>query len=211
MYKKFSLLILSMIIYSLTFAQINYGFKAGVTESFLHDDGQGNYDFRTGFQIGVFAESPLTNSLNIRSLLQLTQKGFRAVEGNPEGRFYWNRNFYTSYLELPINLVYNFDLNRKANVFIGSGPVFSLFLFGKAKTIIRSTDQTQQTHTEYWVNTNGPDKKFDMGWEFLIGFKYSRAIISANYNHGLLNILNSESHIAKNRSFAFTLGYFLKK
>ena len=129
---------------------------------------------------------------------------------NVRQRFYWNRNFSTNYLELPIDAVYNFHLNKNANIQIGTGPVFGIGLFGRNKTIITISDSAQQTHTEYWVGNDAFDKRFDFGWDFLISFKCRKAIISTNYNHGLFNLLTDGEHTPKNRSFALTLGYFLK-
>ena len=213
MYKKTALLFLSMIIYSLTFSQITYGIKAGITESFLQDkigSSSQNYNLRTGYQIGAFADISINTSLSLRPSLQLTEKGFKKIEGTSGTAFYWNRNFSTNYLELPIDAVYNFHLNKNANIQIGTGPVFGIGLFGRNKTIITISDSAQQTHTEYWVGNDAFDKRFDFGWDFLISFKCHRAIISANYNNGLFNLLTDGNHTAKNRSFALTFGYLLK-
>ena len=214
MYKKLSLAFLLMTICSLTFSQINYGLKAGVTESYLQDRIGGvneNYDLRTGFQIGAFAEIPIRKNFNVRSTLQLTQKGFKKVDGTQGTAFYWNRNFSKSYVELPLDAVFNFHLDNNAVLQIGTGPVFGIGLFGKNKSIITISDSAQQPHTEYWVSNDAFDKRFDFGWDFLIGFKCHRVSINANYNYGLFNVANDGNHPAKNRSFALTLGYILKK
>jgi hypothetical protein len=213
MYKKTALLFLSMIVYSLTFSQITLGVKGGVTESFIQDkigSSSQNYNFRTGYQVGAFAEMPLNRYISLRPSLQLTQKGFKKVEGTPGTAFYWNRNFSTNYLELPLDVVYNFHLNPDAKIQVGTGPVFGIGLFGKNKTIITSSDSAGQTHTEYWEGNDAFDKRFDFGWDFLISLKCHRASISVNYNHGLYNLLTHGDHTAKNRSFALTLGYLLK-
>jgi hypothetical protein len=213
MYKKFTLVFLSMIICSLTFSQITYGIKAGLTESYLQDkigSSTQNYNFRSGYQVGAFAEVPLNRDISLRPSLQLTQKGFKKVEGTPGTAFYWNRNFSTNYLELPLDVVYNFHLSQNGKIQIGTGPVFGVGLFGKNKTIITSSDSTGQTHTEYWNGNDAFDKRFDFGWDLLISFKCHKTSISANYNQGLFNILTDGDHTAKNRSFALTLGYLLK-
>ena len=213
MYKKITLLFFPTIICSLAFSQITYGIKAGVTESFLQDkigsSGQ-NYNFRTGYQVGVFTEVPLDRYISLRPSLQLTQKGFKKIEGAPGTAFYWNRNFSSDYLELPLDVVYNFHLNKNAKIQIGTGPVFGIGLFGKNKTIITGTDSAGQSHTEYWEWNDVFEKRFDFGLDFLISFKCNRASISANYNHGLFNLLTDGDHTAKNRSLALTLGYLLK-
>lgn len=213
MYKKITLAFFSILTCSLSFSQITYGIKGGVTESFLQDkvgSSSQNYNFRTGYQIGAFAEMPLNRNISLRPSLQLTQKGFKKVEGTPGTAFYWNRNFSTNYLELPLDVVCNFHLNQDTKVQVGTGPVFGIGLFGKNKTIITSSDSVGQTHTEYWNGNDAFDKRFDFGWDFLISFKYHRTSISANYNHGLFNLLTDGDHTAKNRSFALTVGYFLK-
>ena len=203
-----------MIISSLTFSQkITYGVKAGVTESFLQDkigSSTENYNFRTGYQVGAFANVPINKKISLRPSLQLTQKGFRKIEGTNGSSFYWNRNFSTSYLELPIDAVYNFYLNERTTIQLGTGPVFGIGLFGENKTIITSGNSVQQTHTEYWVGNDAFNKRFDFGWDFLINLQYYRTSISASYNHGLFNLLNDGDHKAKNRSFALTVGYLLK-
>lgn len=213
MCKKITLLLFSILTCSLSFSQITYGIKGGVTESFLQSkvgSSSQNYNFRTGYQIGAFAEMPLNRNISLRPSLQLTQKGFKKVEGTTGTAFYWNRNFSTNYLELPLDVVYNFHLNHDAKIQVGTGPVFGIGLFGKNKTIITGSDSTGQPHTEYWEGTDAFDKRFDFGWDFLVSLKCHRASISVNYNHGLVNLLTDGDHTAKNRSFALTLGYLLK-
>jgi hypothetical protein len=214
MYKKFTLVFLSMMIMSSsTFSQITYGVKAGVTESFLHDkigSFSENYNLRTGYQAGVFANVPINKNVSLRPSLQLTQKGFRKIEGTNGSSYYWNRNFWTSYLELPIDALYNFYLNERTTIQLGMGPVFGIGLFGENKTIITSGNSMQQTHMEYWVSNDAFNKRFDFGWDFLINLQYHRTSISASYNHGLTDLLDDGDHKAKNRSFALTVGYLLK-
>jgi hypothetical protein len=153
---------------------------------------------------------PLDTYFSFRPSLQLTQKGFKKVEGASGTSFYWNRNFSTNYFELPLDFVYNLHLNHNNKIQVGTGPVFGVGLFGKNKTIITVSDSVGQPHTEYWNGNDAFEKRFDFGWNFLISFKRHRTSISANYNHGLFNILNDHDHTAKNRSFALTLGYLLK-
>jgi hypothetical protein len=213
MYKKITLLTFSLMVYLFTCAQITY-FKAGITESFLHDktgNSSQNYHLRTGYQIGFFAEIPLNEKINVRPSIQLSQKGFKEVEGALGTSFYWNRNFSTNYLELPINVAYRIDLNKNTFLQIGTGPVFGIGLFGKNKTILTSVDSTQHPYTQYWEGTDAFSKRFDFGWDFLVSFKLRCINIQTSYNHGFHNLLNDGDHKAKNRSFALTIGYPLKK
>jgi len=218
MFKKIISLLLAIIICSLSFAQIKYGFKIGATQSFVKDNfASSNQDMnlKGGFQIGATIDVIIKKNLSLCPSLQFTQKGYRAVEGNPEGPFYWSRNLSTSYLELPINVVYNVYLNKDASIFIGTGPVLGFGLFGKLKTIFVTTDSTQQVHTENSTSNqifkNPVDKRIDLGWNFLVGLQYDRITFTANYNYGLLNIIRDGNHKSNNRSFALTVGYFMHK
>ncbi len=214
MRRKFTLLSLAIVPCSLSFAQIKYGFKIGATQSFVKEDWQEpgtKNSLKTGFQVGAMVEAPVLKNLSLRPALQLTQKGYKAVVGNEAGPFYWNRNLSATYLELPVNLAYNVPVDKATKIFIGTGPVLGFGLFGKRKSSFAATDNDQKLHTQSSTSNqifhNQTDRRFDLGWDFLMGLQYQKIIVSADYNHGLSNITR-ENHI-KNRTIALTIGYFI--
>ena len=172
-------------------------------------------NLKSGIQLGATAEIPVLKNLSLRPSLQLTQKGFRAVEGNFEGPYYWNRNFSTTYLELPVDFVYKVLFSKSVNMFFGSGPVLSFGIFGKGEGILKATDGAAQLHTLEDSNNqpfkNPGYKKIDLGADFLTGLQIRRVIVTASYNYGLINILNYDQGIQNttNRSFAFSVGYLI--
>jgi hypothetical protein len=220
MLKQFTLFSLVLGFFTISYGQINYAFKLGITQSKIEESIASTYqdmNFKTGIQIGFIADINLMKNLNLRPALQLTQKGYKAVEGNVEGPFYWNRNASITYLEIPVDFVYNLPISKTSKLFIGTGPVVSFGLFGNTDAVIKGTDGAGQLHTQ---ESSGDQpfqkpgyKRIDLGADFLTGMQFGRIILTFNYNHGLLNILNYDQGIqtTKNRSMAFTLGYFINR
>lgn len=217
---KITFLAIALTFASFSFGQLNLGFKAGITESKAKrglSDISETQDFRMGFQIGAFLDVDLLKNLNIRPGLQLTEKGYISGFGGMEEPYYWHRNQSLAYLELPVDLVYEVPLSNSAGFYLGAGPVLGFGLFGHSNSIFKVRDENGEMHSEELAETdpfkkNG-NKRVDLGVDFLAGFRLNKLMLTAGYTHGLLNTLNYDEGIQsmRNRSFAFTLGYMLRK
>jgi hypothetical protein len=147
----------------------------------------------------------------------MTQKGYKTVDASPESPYYWHRNMSVTYLELPLHLHYHVSIKKTTEILIGAGPVFSIGLFGKGRSILNVIDSTGSIRALQSTETHLFDvpgyRRVDLGTEFLLGFKRNNMSFTAHYNHGLTNILNSDQGIqaTKNRSFALSVGYFLHR
>jgi hypothetical protein len=217
MFRKILLLFLNVCIFTLSYAQINFGVRGGISLSSVKEDLNlpGNeYSLQTGFQIGVFAEKPLTDNIIFRPAIQLTQKGYKSAVGSPGGPLYWNRDLLTNYIELPLDVLYTFRLNNASSLFLGTGPVVSYGINGRLDATLVTTDNNQQLHikktTDSNIFNNGIDQRFDLGWNANAGMQSCRLLFSLSYNHGMTNVLKNDNQILKNRSFAFTVGYLLR-
>jgi hypothetical protein len=217
MFKKVFLFAISLGMCTLSFSQGQWGVKGGITRSFVKEGLPApgtEYALQTGFQFGLFTDQPLTDRITFRPSLQLTQKGYKSVAGNPGGPYYWNRDLSTAYLELPLDLLHRFRLTHTSDVFIGTGPVFSYGWKGRLKAAYVSTDNNQQLHT--WISTDKEifkrdiDRRFDFGWNAGVGVQSCSLLFSLTYNHGIANVIKDEGQALKNRSFAFAVGYFLR-
>lgn len=217
MNKKLLLLFFSAIIYTISSGQVQYGLKAGLTQSFIKENSDENIDMnlKSGFQIGLTADIPLAKNLSLRPSLQYTQKGFKAVLGSLDGPSYWYRKASFNYLELPADLVYNFNIGKKTRIFIGSGPVLSFALSGKMHGIISGTLTGGQVfyeeHTDNKIFQDEGNRRIDVGLDFLTGVQFHKILLAATYSHGLTNMVNydNDPQSLKNRSFAFTVGYLI--
>lgn len=217
MLRKTLLLLFNVGIFTLSYSQINFGVKGGITQSSVKEDlnlPDYEYSLQTGFQIGIFAEKPLTDNFIFRPALQLTQKGYKSVVGNPGGPFYWNRDLLTNYIELPLDVLYKFRLNNSSSLFLGTGPVLSYGINGKLKATHVTSDNNQQLHTntstDHNIFKNNLDRRFDFGWNASGGIQSCRMLFSLSYNHGITNVVKDDNQSLKNRSFAFTVGYRLR-
>jgi Outer membrane protein beta-barrel domain len=217
MFRKTLLLLFNLGIFMLSYSQMKFGVKGGITQSSVKEDlnmPDNEYSLQTGFQIGVFAEKQLTGNLVFRPALQLTQKGYKSVVGNPGGPFYWNRDLLTNYIELPLDLLYKFRLNNASNFFVGTGPILSYGINGRLKATLVTTDNNQQLHTKKSTDNNifknNIDQRFDLGWNANAGIQSCRMSFNLSYNHGITNLVKDDNQSLKNRSFAFTVGYTLR-
>ena len=217
---KSTLLTLALGLCYFSYGQLNYGIKVGVVQSKIKESMASPYqdmNFKSGFQVGAFVDFSLFKNFKLRPALQLTQKGYKAVEGKPEGPFYWYRNWSLTYLELPIDFVYNFPLSKNSKLYVGTGTVVGVGLIGNGKGIVSATDGAGQLHTQEGTGnhpfTKPGFKRMDLGVDFLVGIQFNRIMLSANYNHGVINALNYEQSIqsTKHRSYAINIGYFFSK
>lgn len=214
MLRKLLLLSLAFELSTFSHAQISYGIKGGITQSFVSETpnvtGADN-SLQTGFQCGFFLEKTITTNLTFRPSLQLTQKGFQSVVGNPGGPFYWSRNLKTNYLEIPFDVLQKFTIGKSLDFCIGTGPVISYGIQGRLKAALVSTDNNQQLHTQvstdYKIFKNNIDRRFDFGWDFTADFQSCRMLFNASFNYGITNVVKGDNQSLRNRNLAFSVGY----
>jgi hypothetical protein len=145
------------------------------------------------------------------------------------------------YIELPLYFKFSFDFNNSNKLIAGIGPYLAYGISGKMNSefVISSSDKhwigekdvfnendikfnestwltsmnvASWIREPYWKKTV---KRFDGGFSSFIGYEiHKNWIITANYDLGLINFLNSaEAWDGKvdgsmyNRTFSITLGY----
>ncbi|MFL5740614.1 MAG: outer membrane beta-barrel protein [Flavisolibacter sp.] len=216
MVRHLILLSISLGFFTVSFSQLNYGIKAGISQSFIQETPEFHgmdISLQTGYQIGFFLEKAITNKLILRPSLQLTQKGYRSVLGNPGGPFYWSRDLLTTYIELPLDVLRKFAFNNSSSISLGTGPVIGYGIKGRMKAAVVATDSNQQLHTQFSTDDkifkNDLDHRFDAGWNFVISVQSCRLLFNASYNHGITNVIKGDNQSLKNRSLAFAVGYLL--
>lgn len=215
--RKIILLSFTLGLFTLSYSQVKYGVKAGITRSFIKETptvtGADN-SLQTGFQFGFFLDKTIKDNFIFRPSLQLTQKGYLSIVGNPGGPFYWNRNLSTTYLELPFDLLRKFNFNKTSSFYIGTGPVLGYALQGKLKAAFVATDNNQQLHTQISTDNevfkNSSDRRFDFGWSFIVGIQSCRMTFNASYNNGIADGVKGDIQSLKNRCLSFSVGYLFQ-
>ena len=164
----------------------HFGLKAGIACS--------NFSFRAvdpidhttpklGVMFGMFVHIPLKGRFSIRPSVEYVSKGGHS------GVYFFD-NIQLSYLDIPINLLYEVPLKRN-KLLAGGGPVVSFLLNP------RLGGQGYERH--------------DLGVNIMAGYEWAiGASLSLNYTQGLKNILINKTNGGniQNHYFGFTIGYW---
>jgi OOP family OmpA-OmpF porin len=179
-----------------------------------------NFSPRTGVHFGFIANLPLGNSnLYFQPGILYYNKGrkYAARFDTTVSQTLSVTSFeHLNYLELPLNLVYKFNLGRNAKFIIGAGPYGSFFYTGKLKTetVSKYGDYDMQENNDPAVGT-GPGKYtvLNYGVNGLAGFEFDRVFLTANYSQGLNDHYEADGYTGtfKHQVMGITLGVFVDK
>lgn len=198
--RKLIFTIVSFIALSAVYAQTSFGIhgdaifaKQKIKSSGITITG----DDRTSWKAGLISNIPLASDFAFMPQLNLLSKGtkisFQGMSGESK----------LTYLELPLNFVYNSN-----GFFAGLGPVLSYGLSGKEESDGVSTDvkfDGEQNPTD----DNSHYKAFEFGGDIIAGYKLSNGLFfNAHYNLGFSNINPNSDVTVKNQYFGFGIGYF---
>src|SRR5690349_18506180 len=76
----------------------------------------------TSFNAGVMGRFGLSKTVDLETGLLLTGKGSKAETYFNGGNDYVKSKFNPLYIELPLNLVLNFPMQKDAGLFVNAGP-----------------------------------------------------------------------------------------
>lgn len=195
--------------------------------SYETDDDEFDFDpeHRVSWKAGIVADVPLTDRISFMPQLNLLSKGTKIndtesgqIQGVPV-TVITNLKFYLTYIELPLNFVYNAG-DEYGGFFIGVGPSISAGIGGKVKTkfTFSAGGDSQSEEDEVDVKFDGDDdaddedahfKRFEFGANAIAGYRFANGLfVQANYNHGISNINTNDDVKARNRYFGFGIGWF---
>lgn len=149
------------------------------------------------YQVGLVGEMPIWKSLFVNSGINYTVKGVSlSFLGS-------DIEFAISYLEVPLNLVYKYDLGL-ARVFGLAGPYVGYGL--KAKSI-KGSDVNE---IEFGSNDNQM-KRIDYGFNLGTGIEFDKFSFVVEYGLGIPNLSNVADERMKNGVLSFTIAYLIGK
>jgi hypothetical protein len=127
----------------------------------------------THFSAGIFADAPVGGNFSIQPGLYYTGKGGKSTfEGE-------SSKLKLSYLQLPVNVVYNVPVSA-GKFFFGAGPYAAYGLSAKAE------DDSGVSEKLKFGNDNGSNiKRTDFGATGLVGFNDSQGVKSKNRVFGV--------------------------
>ncbi len=154
-----------------------------------------NYDFRPGFQGGMFIEAPLSSSISFSPQVLFTQKGGN-VNTTINGV---NIKGFTQINYIDVPLLVGFKASPNLAFYVG--PQVSFLLSQKDMVTVGSTTTTNTTTTG--------TRKTNFGANIGAGYKFNENIgLNINYIYDFSHAAEQAySNGERNSGFVFTLGY----
>ncbi len=161
----------------------------------------------TTFNAGILGRFGLSEIIDLESGLLLDGRGSKAesyLTGATDDNYVKSR-FNPLYLELPLNLVVRFPLEKKTNLFFHGGPYAAIGIAGNSKTESRILGITSTSNNKIKFSNDDPFtsqqddaaynklKRFDFGLNFGGGIDLGKVLLKVNYALGLTKINSTQS------------------
>lgn len=152
-----------------------FGVKGGVNFSNLYTDNADDENVLTGFNIGLYAKVPVTNSISVQPEIYYTGKGAEVVYNNAFAS--GTAKFKLNYIEVPVMLVANVTKNFNVQV----GPYAGYLISGK------TTNESGTYNFQDNINTDDFNK-IDAGVAAGLGLDLEAVSFGVRYNYGLTKV-----------------------
>ncbi|MCL2683373.1 MAG: PorT family protein [Bacteroidales bacterium] len=207
--KKFLILVIAVVYSTVTVAQqettdpksrgmVGMVSAGGNISQFTGEGKERPAGTKLGYQIGLTTYS--TKMFTIQPGIFLANKGGKAA-GNTVN---------LNYLQVPVNMLFNFRVDNEWRVILGAGLYVSLGLWGNWH------DGTNQTSIKFF-DKEDPYRAYDFGWQIFGGAQWGRYIATIGIQPGLARIKaiqengenTNKGRKVHNNSFTFGLSYIL--
>lgn len=168
------------------------------------------------FLLGVVTNINVGKSTVLQPGLLFSTKGNKSVEQHNSISYGYpvpyttDRNINISYLEVPINLIYNKEV-KSGTVYVGGGPYAAYAIGGRIRSINKRDIYMKRATVQSieFGDQPGQLKAFDYGVNVVAGFKLKNGMdFGANYGIGVPDISNDPGFKSHNMLFGFSIGYF---
>lgn len=165
---------------------------------------------KAGLKAGAYIKVPLMSGFYVELGLLYSMKGYRQELNNPITMSFDKIKYRTNvnWLELPVNLGYDFNIRNAGKIFATVGPYFGFALSGKQKV----DDDDSKEHKLDFGSARGDDMRpFDFGFNFGLGYQIPLGLyLRAQYGFSVANLAPEKEYgNYKNRVFAVSVGYDL--
>ncbi|MDQ2718280.1 MAG: PorT family protein [Bacteroidota bacterium] len=185
--------------------------------------GTSSNNLLTTFNAGVLGRFNLSDVFDLETGLLLDGRGSKTnnyLTSSTDDN-YIKSKFNPLYLEVPLNLVVRFPLEKKTSLFVNAGPYVAMGIAGKSKVDTKafgisstSTNDIKFTSTDPTADNQGAYdrlKRFDYGVNLGAGVDLGRLLLKVNYGLGLEKINSTQTNNsadAKNkyRTLSISLG-----
>ena len=173
---------------------------------------------KLGLKAGAVVTIPVAKGFFIQPGFFYSMKGAKMSESETVlgQTFEYKSNINTSYLEIPVNLGYEYKIGNAGSVFATVGPYLGYACGGKVKsegTLNATTlpEMDEETDIEFGSDATDDMKPMDIGVNFSAGYKLPMGLyVRAQYGMSLTNLANEDNGTLKNKVLSFSLGYAFK-
>ncbi|MEX0720318.1 MAG: porin family protein [Balneolaceae bacterium] len=183
------------------------------------DGSDANNSLIPAFNVGMTVELPLAPNFYLKPGLLYTTKGAEREQPIIGGTETSTMTIRTSYIELPINLLYKPILGN-GNLIVGFGPYVAMGVDGEAEVESGGTTENRDIIFQSAVDASDPSEDvvyfrlWDAGANFIVGYEFANRIsLQLNAQLGLTDInperedLPNDESSLKNTGFGVSLGY----
>lgn len=184
----------------------------------------------TTFNAGILGRFGLSEIIDLESGLVLDGRGSKvenyftsATDDN-----YVKSRFNPLYVELPLNVVVRFPMNRSTNLFFHAGPYVAMGVAGKSTSESRFLGVNSTNSADIKFSNDNPFtsaqddaaydklKRFDFGLNIGGGLDLGKVLLRLNYGFGLTKINSTQSDNNANdknkyRTLSLSLGIPLSR
>jgi len=156
----------------------------------------------TTYNFSVVVEKPFKDSFYLQSGLGVIGKGVITYENAQTA------TYKLTYLDIPLNLLYKFNLPGSGKLYVGAGPYLSVGLSGNVQF-----ENTNNTSGQSLAFGNSQDyKRLEGGINFTAGFELNNHLtFNTNYELGINNLATDDAtdnvSVIRNRVFSVGLGF----
>jgi outer membrane protein OmpA-like peptidoglycan-associated protein len=245
MKKTFTLLLLTLTCSFSSWSQIRVAILGGPSSSSIQEtnqlpdwktDKEPFFKNRSGLHLGFLLSVPLNQSQTIffQPAFLYSTKGNKYYKQNdtsfykPVDSVFYSNDFFTNYIEVPLNLAYRLKLGKKAGFLVSAGPYVGFFYSGKETSSTRSfkrdLNAVPDTELETTVKTINNEKNLevgnaenkiktlDFGYNIRAGFDIGNVLLTGFYSEGLSSFYQaSYPGEFKNKVIGASLGIWLNK
>lgn len=173
-----------------------------------------NYKSRVGGHIGALIGFNLSDNISLQTGLLISTKGVKEVYEDK-----WEKEIYKinlTYLEVPLLVSYNYEINDDFKIYGGLGPVLGVAIGGKYiyKYIDKEDGESDKDVEKISFGNNeirDGFKRLDVGLMVQAGAQYDKYRLGLFFNHGLLNQSNftENGRKIKNKVFGISAAYVI--
>lgn len=181
------------------------------------------YSPRPGLHAGVLVEAPLSASGDwfLQPGILYQAKGRKFSLRNDEATaiasdtLFASQQFFTNYIEFPLNVTYKIPLNEKVRIMLSAGPYIGFFYNGKQKSETRIYSSNSYKNDEFSLEAGRDEEKVrttDAGVNARAGVEIGSVFLTAYASRGLTNFYTAPYDASfKHQVIGASLGLWLNK